>query len=59
MSKEYQEYAKRCNELGVEPKPEFTPIQVNQGVLKWAFIVIAIIVNMIAGIMVAINKPNR
>lgn len=59
MSKEYKEYLKRCNELGVEPRPEFTPIHVNRGVLKWGFIVVAIMVNLIAGIMAAIMKPKR
>lgn len=59
MSKEYKEYVKRCDELGVEPHPEFTPIQVNRGAVKWAFIGIAIMVNLIAGIMAAIVKPKR
>lgn len=59
MSKEYKEYVKRCNELGVEPHPEFTSIQANRGAVKWAFIVIAIMANLIAGIMAAIVKPKR
>lgn len=59
MSHKYKEYVQRCNELNIDPLPEFTPIRVNKGVVKWALIVIAIIVNMIAGVMVAINKPKR
>ncbi len=59
MSKEYQEYVKRCNELGVEPKPEVAPLQVNRGVVKWALIATAIMANIIAGVMVAIIKPKR
>jgi hypothetical protein len=59
MSKEYKEYLKLCDELGVAPHPEFTPIQVNRGVLKWGFIVVAIMVNLIASIMAAIVKSKR
>lgn len=59
MSKEYQEYVKRCNELGVEPKPEFTPIQVNRGYVKWALIATAIMANIVASAMAALMKTKR
>jgi len=59
MSKKYTEYVQRCRELNVEPLPEFTPIQVNRGVVKWALIVMAVTVNLIAGVLASIMKPKR
>ncbi len=59
MSKKYKEYVQRCRELNVEPLPEFTPIRVNRGIVKWAIIVMAVTVNLIAGVLSAIMKPKR
>lgn len=59
MSKEYQEYVKRCNELGVKPKPEFAPIQVNWDCVKWVLIVTAIMANIVASAMAALMKTKR
>lgn len=58
MSKEYKEYVKRCNELGVEPLSEFTPVRVNRGVITGVLIAVAVIVNILASVLSALMKPS-